>query len=144
MPLIGHFCCPLLEIQGWPLLWVAKALKYGNAMIICPLLTRGRSSGGPLLRSFTVYAYPVVCLLYICVHVSSYALVINRNAFNKGITSSYKQLVVHNWHGFFPAGTLIGKVVHMSVLTFKIWPLFKKLLGKSTPFCDKITNFLTV
>ncbi len=33
---------------------VAKVLKYANAMRIWLLLTNGRSSGGPLLRSFTV------------------------------------------------------------------------------------------
>ncbi len=53
-PLFGHFCCPLLEIQGWPPLKVVKILKYANAMRSWPLLTSGRSSGGSLFRSLTV------------------------------------------------------------------------------------------
>ncbi len=53
-PLFGNFRCPLLEIQGWPPLRVAKVLKYANAMRIWPLLMSDHSSGGPLLRSFTV------------------------------------------------------------------------------------------
>ncbi len=41
-------------------------------------------------------------------------------------------------------GLSLEKWVHMCVLACKIWPLFKKLLGKSTHICDEIKKFLTL